>query len=80
MNKKQMRKELAALSPTEKIKLLEKLRDRSLSLARTGFRKDTTSRPADTSVTLSVYAQSSEFQLLAPIIRSNQQNFSEQGP
>jgi hypothetical protein len=29
MNKKQMRKELAALSPTEKIKILEKLRDRA---------------------------------------------------
>lgn len=33
MGKKEMRKRLAALSPTEKIKVLEKLRDRSLALA-----------------------------------------------
>lgn len=39
MNKKQFRKELAALSPTEKIQILEKLRDRSLSLANNSLRK-----------------------------------------
>jgi len=49
MNKKQMRKELVALSPTKKIKILEKLRDRSLSLARAGLRKASNSRPANTS-------------------------------
>jgi hypothetical protein len=43
MNKERMRKEMAALSPTEKIKILERLRDRSLSLARAGLRKDSNS-------------------------------------
>jgi len=47
MNKKHMRKELAALSPTEKIKILEKLRDRSLSLARAGLRKASNPNPPD---------------------------------
>ena len=37
--KKQMRKELAALSFAEKIKILEKLRDRSLALAASGLRR-----------------------------------------
>jgi hypothetical protein len=46
MNKKEMRKHLAALSPTEKIKILEKLRDRSLSLARSGPRTKSPSRQA----------------------------------
>jgi hypothetical protein len=44
MNKEQMRKQLAALSPTEKIKILEKLRDRSLSLARAGKRTNPEAR------------------------------------
>lgn len=38
-SKKEMRKHLASLSPTEKIKILEKLRDRSLALAAAGMRK-----------------------------------------
>lgn len=33
MSKKEMRKRLAALSFSEKVKILEKLRDRSLALA-----------------------------------------------
>jgi len=37
--KKAMRKHLASLSPTEKIKILEKLRDRSLALAAAGMRR-----------------------------------------
>lgn len=47
MNKERMRKEVAALSPTEKIKILEQLRDRSLMLARAGLRKDSTLGLAD---------------------------------
>ncbi len=39
MSKREMRKELAALSFSEKIKILEKLRDRSLALAAAGLRK-----------------------------------------
>ena len=38
-SKKKMRKRLAALSFSEKIKVLEKLRDRSLSLAAGGLRR-----------------------------------------
>jgi hypothetical protein len=38
MGKKEMRKELAALSFSEKIKILEKLRDRSLAFAASGLR------------------------------------------
>lgn len=37
--KEDMRKRLASLSFTEKIKILEKLRDRSLLLARSGLRR-----------------------------------------
>jgi hypothetical protein len=37
-SKKDMRKQLAALSFTEKIKILEKLRDRSLAIAAAGPR------------------------------------------
>ena len=37
--KKEMRKQLASLSPTEKIQILEKLRDRSRLLAAVGLRK-----------------------------------------
>jgi hypothetical protein len=39
MSKQEMRKRLAALSFSEKIKILEKLRDRSLALASGGLRK-----------------------------------------
>jgi hypothetical protein len=42
MSKSENRKRLAALSFAEKLKLLQKLRDRSLSLARAGLRKDST--------------------------------------
>jgi hypothetical protein len=38
-SKKKMRKRLAALSFSEKIKVLEKLRDQSLSLAASGLRR-----------------------------------------
>jgi len=38
--KERRRKQLAALSFTEKIKILEKLRDRSLSLAAAGLRQN----------------------------------------
>jgi hypothetical protein len=38
MSKQEMRKGLAALSFSEKIKILEKLRDRSLALAASGLR------------------------------------------
>ena len=38
MSKKEMRKRLAALSFSEKIKILEKLRDRSLTLAAAGLK------------------------------------------
>lgn len=39
MSKQEMRKRLAALSFSEKVKILEKLRDRSLALADAGLRK-----------------------------------------
>ena len=39
MSKKEMRKELAALSFSEKIKIFEKLRDRSLAFAAAGLRQ-----------------------------------------
>jgi hypothetical protein len=45
MNKSQMRARLAALSFSEKIKILEKVRDRSLALAAAGLRKKA-ARPA----------------------------------
>jgi len=41
MSKQETRKQLAALNFSEKIKLLEKLRDRSLAIARAGLRKST---------------------------------------
>jgi hypothetical protein len=37
--KKAMRKRLAALSFTEKVKILERLRDRSLAIADAGLRR-----------------------------------------
>jgi hypothetical protein len=39
MSKQEMRKRLATLSFSEKIKILEKLRDRSLALAASGLRR-----------------------------------------
>ncbi len=44
MSKKETRKQLASLSFSEKIKLLEKLRDRSLAIARAGLRKNKVNR------------------------------------
>ena len=38
-SKKEMRKHLASLTPTEKIRILEKLRDRSVALAATRLRR-----------------------------------------
>ncbi len=40
MNKPEMRKKLAGLSFSEKIKILEKLRDRSLAIAASGLRSN----------------------------------------
>ena len=42
--KEQMRKALSSLSFTEKIRILEKLRDRSLSLAEWGLRRQAASK------------------------------------
>ena len=39
MSKQEMRKRLAALSFTEKVRILEKLRDRSVALAASGLRE-----------------------------------------
>jgi hypothetical protein len=39
MSKKEMRGQLAALSFSEKVKILEQLRDRSLTLAASGLRQ-----------------------------------------
>lgn len=44
MSKQEMRKRLAALSFSEKVKILEKLRDRSLVLAASGLRKASLAR------------------------------------
>jgi hypothetical protein len=41
MSKQEMRKRLASLSFSEKVKILEKLRDRSLTLAASGLRRTT---------------------------------------
>jgi hypothetical protein len=40
MSKKEMRKRLASLSFSEKVKILEKLRDRSLAFAAWGLRRE----------------------------------------
>ena len=40
MSKKETRKRLASLSFSEKVKILEKLRDRSLALAACGLRRE----------------------------------------
>jgi len=42
MSKQEMRKRLATLSFSEKVQILEKLRDRSLALAAAGLRQQTT--------------------------------------
>jgi|HubBroStandDraft_6_1064221.scaffolds.fasta_scaffold26580_4 hypothetical protein len=39
MSKQEMRKRLAALSFSEKVKILERLRDRSFALAASGLRQ-----------------------------------------
>jgi len=39
MNKQEMRKRLASLSFSEKVKILEKLRDRDRTLASSGLRR-----------------------------------------
>ena len=41
MSKKEMRNRLASLSFSEKVKILEKLRDRSIALAASGLRRKT---------------------------------------
>ena len=46
MNKPEMRKKLASLSFPEKIKILEKLRDRSLAIAASGLRTSKTKSPS----------------------------------
>lgn len=40
MSKQETRKPLASLSFSQKIKILKRLRDRSLAIARAGLRKD----------------------------------------
>jgi hypothetical protein len=45
MSKREMRARLAALSFTEKIKILERLRDRSLALAASGMRPKAATNP-----------------------------------
>jgi hypothetical protein len=50
MGKQEMRKELAALSFSEKVKILEKLRKRSLAFAEAREkRKESTDAPRETS-------------------------------
>jgi len=50
MGKREMRKELAALSFSEKVKILEKLRDRSLAFAEARRkRKESKGAPSETS-------------------------------
>ena len=44
-NDKERRKKLAALPFSEKLKLLEKLRERNLIIAASGLRKPATARP-----------------------------------
>ena len=48
MSKKETRARLAALSFTEKIRILEKLRDRSLAFAASGMRRKTAGPPGQT--------------------------------
>lgn len=44
MNKQQFRKQLASLDFSEKVKILEKLRDRSLAIADAGLRRKSASQ------------------------------------
>ena len=46
MSKKEMRTRLSGLTFTEKIKILERLRDRSLAFAASGMRRNTARNPA----------------------------------
>ena len=50
MNKSKMRTRLASLSFSEKIKILEKLRDRDLVIAASGLRRKTASDGRDQTV------------------------------
>lgn len=45
MSNPELRKKLAALSFTEKIRILEKLRDRGLAIAKAGLRKGNAPKP-----------------------------------
>ena len=45
MSKQEMRRRLAALGFSDKVKLLEKLRDRSLALAASGLRRRPVKEP-----------------------------------
>jgi hypothetical protein len=49
MGKDDMRKRLASLSFAEKIKILEKLRDRSLTLAASGLRRGSSTQEVQVS-------------------------------
>jgi hypothetical protein len=49
MSKQEMRKRLASLSFSEKIKVLEKLRDRSLAIAGSGLRRRTSGESGEAS-------------------------------
>jgi hypothetical protein len=50
MSKPELRAKLAALSFSEKIKILERLRDRSLAIAASGLRRKVTSGTGDPKV------------------------------
>jgi hypothetical protein len=47
MSKQEMRKRLAGLSFSEKVKILEQLRDRSLALAASGLRQPVNRQPVN---------------------------------
>ena len=47
MSKQEMRKRLASLSFSEKVKILERLRDRSLAIAAAGLRRVPTNKVQD---------------------------------
>jgi len=51
-----MRKRLAALSFTEKVKILEKLRDRSITLAASGLRRNEERRSTHKATTVGQHA------------------------
>ncbi|PYV59804.1 MAG: hypothetical protein DMG98_05055 [Acidobacteria bacterium] len=54
MSKRELRKRLAALSFSDKVKILEKLRDRSLVLAASGLRRRPAKEPQRQSETRDV--------------------------